>query len=73
MNYNALRLAYKEFEWNSLELRVYTDNSFASNDERYSQVEFIVLLCDNFNSYHTIDYLSKKSQRTARSIMKGEI
>lgn len=63
----------KPHDTRSLELRVYADASFASNDDLSSQIGYTVSLCDASNLCHVIDFSSKKSRRTVRSIMAGEI
>lgn len=66
-------LRYAPLDHHSLELRVYADASFACNDDLSSQLGFIILLCDNMNRAHVLDYASKKSKRVVRSIMAGEV
>jgi len=52
---------------------VYTDASFASNDDLTSQLGYIILLCDKSNRCHVLQYSSRKSKRVVRSIMTGEM
>lgn len=66
-------LRYQPLQLDSLHLRVYVDASFASNDDLTSQLGFISLLCDDSNRFHVLDYSSRKSRRTVRSIMGGEL
>ena len=69
----ATSLIYGPLEKNALRLRVYTDASFAKNDDLSSQLGFIILLCDSTNRAHIMDYSSRKSKRVVRSILGGEI
>lgn len=66
-------LKYGRLDFDSLHLRVYADASFATNDDLSSQIGFIVLLCDDSNRCHVLDYSSRKSRRVVRSIMGGEV
>ena len=54
-------------------MRVYTDASFAGNDDLSSQVGFIILLCDRSDRAHILEYSSRKSKRAVRSILGGEL
>ena len=60
-------------EEQSLHIRVYVDSSFANNDDLTSQLGFVILLADDENNVHFIDFGSKKSTRVVRSIMAGEM
>lgn len=54
-------------------LGVYVDTSIYSIDDSTSQPGYIVLLCDDENAYHIIDYGSKQSKRMVRPIMDTEL
>lgn len=56
-----------------LHLRVYCDASFAGNRDLTSQLGFIILLADEDNNCHILDFSSRKSDRVVRSIMSGEM
>lgn len=62
----AVVLKYSKLYKYSLNLRVYADASFATNDDLSSQLGYIVLLCDRFNCCHVMDYVSRKSRRIVR-------
>lgn len=66
-------LSYGELDKESLHLRVYTDASFAGNDDLSSQLGFITLLCDKDDNTHILEYSSRKSKRVVRSILGGEV
>lgn len=68
-----LGLQYGKMHTQSAHLRIYTDASFASNDDLSSQVGVLVLLCDENDKSPILDYKSKKSKRIVRSIMAGEV
>lgn len=71
---NALNtLRYEQLDISSLELRVYADASFASNNDLLSQLGFIILLCDRSNKCNVLDFSSKKSKLIVRSIKAGEV
>ena len=64
---------YYPLDLDTLHLRVYSDASFASNDDSTSQLGYIILLCDANDRCHVLSFSSKKSKRNVRSIMAGEI
>lgn len=66
-------LLYNDLDKSSLHLRVCTDASFAGNEDLSSQLGFIILLCDNKNRTHVLDYSSRKFKRVVRSILGGEV
>ena len=68
-----LCLRFRNLHLDTLHMRVYTDASFANNDDLSSQFGFIILLCDNKDYAHIFDYSSKKSKRVVRSILGGEV
>ncbi len=68
-----LKLKYKPLDRYSPHLRVYSDASFASNDDSSSQLGYIILLCDESNHCQILNYSSKKSKRVVRSIMAVEV
>lgn len=68
-----LGLRYASRYKGSVHLRVYTDVSFATNDDLSSQLGIILLLFDYENNAHIIDYRSYKSRRVVRFIMGGEV
>ena len=57
----------------SPQIEVYTDASFAGNDDLSSQLGIIILLCDSSNRAHILEYSSRKSKSVVRSILEGEI
>jgi len=66
-------LKYRPLDMQSLHMRVYSDASFASNDDHSSQLGYIILLSDKDGTSHVLAYCSKKSKRVVRSIMAGEV
>lgn len=65
-------LSYRKLELESVHIRVYSDAAFATNDDLSSQLGFLILLADENDRCHIIEYASKKSKRVVRSIMGGE-
>eukprot|EP00170_Pyropia_yezoensis_P001216 contig_5399_g1220 len=68
-----LVLSYFSLERSTLHVRVYADASFASNDNKYSQLGFVILLCDAADRSDVLAYSSKKPRRVVHSIMAGEV
>ena len=66
-------LTYRTLDTNSQHLRVYSDVSFASNDDHSSQLGYLVLRTGDKNNCVVLAYCSKKSKRVVRSIMVDEI
>ena len=66
-------LKYSKLDIERLHTRVYSDGSFASNEDNSSQLRYIILLADKYNNVHVLSYCSKKSKRIVRSIMAGEV
>lgn len=66
-------LTYTQLALDSIHLRVYTDASYATNNDRTLQLGYLVLLCDDQNFCHILDYRSRKSRRVVTSIMAGEL
>lgn len=52
---------------------MYGDASFATNDDLSSQLGYTILLCDESNRCHVLDFSRKKSKRIVRSIMAAEV
>lgn len=46
--------------------------AFACDDDISSKIGYIILLCDDNNNSHILDYFTKNSRRDVRSIMAGE-
>lgn len=67
------KFLYKPLNLESPHLCVYADASFATNEDISSQVEYIILLCNDTNGYYVLDFLSRKLRRLVRSIMGGEL
>ncbi len=72
-NTKSVILQYPELDVGSIHLRAYSDASFATNDDIFSQVGHIILLADQFNRCHVLWFSSKKSREVVRSIRAGEI
>ena len=72
-NSKSMVLKYHKLDINSLHIRVYSDASFASNEDNSSQLGYIIMLADRNDNVHVLSYCSKKSKRIVRSIMAGEV
>lgn len=56
----------------TLHFRVYSDASFADNEDLSTQLGFLVLLCDGMDRSNILHYSSHKSRRVVRSVMGEE-
>ena len=66
-------LIYQKLDCESLHLKVYSDSSFANNEDLSSQLGYIVLLCDKSNKCNILHFSSHKSRRIVRSVLGGEV
>lgn len=73
MKYSTRELTYRSLEMNSLHLRVYTDGSFSLNYNIFSEVRYLIILCDCSKTFYFLDYSSKKSKRVVRFVIGGEL
>eukprot|EP00171_Calliarthron_tuberculosum_P022791 IDg22791t1 len=56
----------------SIHIRVYSDSSFANNDDMSSQLGYFVLLCDKREDCNIVHFTSHKSRRVTRSVLGAE-
>ena len=68
----SVSLQYGTLQEGSLHIRAYADAPFATNDDKTSQIGYVILLCDKSNRCHVLAYKRRKSRRVVRSIMAGE-
>lgn len=69
----TLPLKYQRLDKDSLKLKVYSDSSFANNDDHSSQLGYIVLLVDKTNKCNILHLSSHKSRRVTQSVLGGEV
>ena len=69
----SMVLIYHKLYINSLHISVYSDASFASNEDNSSELGYIIILADRNDDVHVLSYCSKNSKRLIRSIMAGEV
>ena len=67
------KLTYVKLDKDSLRIKVYADSSFANNKDNSSQIGYIILLVDKFNTCNILNYSSRKSRRVTRSVFGGEL
>lgn len=70
--YPDLGLKYRKINMDTTEILVFSDGSFSGNNDRSSQVGYIIMLADNENNGNIIDYSSTKSRRVVRSVLGAE-
>ncbi len=68
-----LALLQQKLDKDSLFLRVYTDSSFANNEDLSTQLAYLVLLGDKHDRCNVLHYSCHKSRRKVRSVMSGEV
>ncbi len=66
-------LKYVKLDLNTVQIRFYSDASFASNSDGSSQLGYLTLLGDESNRGHVLSYFGKKPKRIVRSITAGEV
>ncbi|KIM99826.1 hypothetical protein OIDMADRAFT_66146, partial [Oidiodendron maius Zn] len=57
----------------SLKLMIFTDASFANNQELFSQIGFVILLADKRNRANILHWSSIKCKRVTRSLLASEL
>lgn len=62
----------KKLDTSSIHIRVYSDSSFANNQDLSSQLGMI-LLSDKYDNCNILYYSSHKSKRIVRSVLGGEV
>lgn len=66
-------LLQRRLDEKSVHIRVYTDSSFADNEDLTTQLGFLILLCDADGRCNVLHFGSHKSRRVVRSVMGGEV
>lgn len=62
-------LKFKRLEEDSLYVRVYIDASFSTNKYCSSQLGFVILVFDNNDRCHVLNFASRNFRRVVRSII----
>lgn len=57
----------------SLHIRFYSDSGLVTKNFLSSQIGYIILLCDDTNMCHVLDYSIKKYKRIVSSNMASEV
>ncbi|KAI0995299.1 hypothetical protein K3495_g12883 [Podosphaera aphanis] len=71
---NASRgLKFVELDLESLQLIIFTDSSFANNNDLSSQIGFVMVLADKNNKANIIHWSSTKCKRITRSVLATEL
>jgi len=65
-------LEYPKLDVETLRPKVYSDSSFADNDDCSSQLGHIIVLADASNQFAVLHFMSHKSKRVTRSSMAAE-
>jgi hypothetical protein len=68
----SICLCYPKLDLKTLCIVVYTDSSFANNDDLSTQIRHIAVLADGSESCCVLSYSSRKSRRVVRSSLAGE-
>ena len=66
-------LSFVKLDVNSLRLIVFTDSSFANNNDLSSQIGFVILLADKDNRANILHWSSVKCKRITRSVLASEL
>lgn len=67
-----VRLNHGFIDRRTLYISTYTDSYFATNDDHSSQLGNVILLCDDTDRCHILDYASNNCKRVVTSSMGGE-
>jgi hypothetical protein len=66
-------LSFIKLDVNSLRLIVFTDSSFANNNDLSSQIGFVIVLADKDNRANILHWSSVKCKRITRSVLASEL
>ena len=66
-------LKFVPLDKNSLQLFVFTDSSFANNNDFSSQIGFVIVLKDRYNKANILHWSSIKCKRVTRSVLAAEL
>lgn len=66
-------LRYVQLDEASLKLIVFTDASYANNNDKSSQIGFVIVLADKHNNANIIHWSSIKCKRVTRSVLASEL
>lgn len=73
MNNPARGLTFVPLDLSSLNLTVFTDASFANNQDLSSQIGFVIVLTDRKQAANIIHWSSVKCKRVTRSVLASEL
>lgn len=65
-------LKFPKLDNKSLQLRVYSDASYSNNEDKSSQLGYIIFLMDKHNRCQPLFWSSHKSKRVSRSVLGSE-
>lgn len=68
-----IQLKFVPVDQKSLRLAVFSDASFASNQDLSSQLGYIIAIADNHGNANIIHYQSIKSKRVTKSVLASEL
>lgn len=66
-------LTMKKLDLPSLHTKVFSDSAFENSVDLSSQLSFIILLCDKFDSWNVVHFSSQKCRQIVRSILDAEV
>jgi hypothetical protein len=66
-------LKYVKLDEDSLRLIVFTDASYANNNDKSSQIGFVIVLADKNDNANIIHWSSIKCKRVTRSVLASEL
>lgn len=65
-------IKFVKLDVNTLRIIVFTDASFANNDDMTSQIGFVIVLADEKNNSNLIHWTSVRCKRVTRSVLASE-
>ena len=72
MKETHLPLRYPKLDDRQLQIRVYSDASYASNSDSSFQLVYIIFICDGSNICQPLYWSSQKAKRVSRSVLCTE-
>lgn len=66
-------IRHRKLDLASLRLQVYSDSSFANNQDSSSQLGYFIVMADSSNRCNILQYRSFKSRRVVRSVIGADV
>jgi len=66
-------IRYTKLDVETLQIVIFTDSSFANNEDMSSQIGYVIVIVDDSGRANVVDWKSIKSRRVTRSVLAAEL